>query len=137
MENVYEHSNRSKSIRNLLILLGSFALFFIVYNRFLQNNTEPFSNQNGTLHQTIQNLKNDNQLLVTKLNLFKNKPMIHDVLNNLEKKLNLQRIGLLVNENTFDTKENDTQLQEINQKIQNIHETRNYLNNVVSKNTKW
>ena len=33
-------------------------------HRFLQNKTEPFSNQNGNLHQTIQSLKNDNQLLV-------------------------------------------------------------------------
>ena len=132
MENYLESNQNINIGRNILLLIIILIVSYFLYD-FL-NKKERFNNNQlsiDTINSLFNQLKIENNLLEKRLNLNSSKIHIMNLLNYLERKLNLTNVSLLLDNNN-----NEEKLKNIRKEIKNINLARNYLSKIVSKN-KW
>ena len=130
---VYDNSIRNRNIRNILLIMGSICVFYLIYHFLIKSKKEQFLGNknafNNKIHFLLHSIKNDNKILTDSLVLEKNRSLLNELLNKQEVKLNLMNLKNL-------TDENQTELTKIRNNLENVKIARNFLSNTITK-SKW
>ena len=130
---VYDNSIRNRNIRNVLLIMGSIGVFYLIYHFLMKSKKEQFLGNknafNNKIHFLLNSIKNDNKILTDSLVLEKNRSLLNELLNKQEVKLNLMNLKNL-------TDENQTELTKIRNNLENVKIARIFLSNTVTK-SKW